>query len=82
MNRHLPLYTAIAGAVGQVVLIGLVNPLFTVIAMLLIDRIGRKKMLLIGSTGMSLFPMLFAKAYLSRHFEGHYHSHPKPVCKV
>ena len=57
-------------AVGQVVLIGLVNLLFTVIAMGIIDRIGRKKMLLIGSLGMSVFLAIFSWAYLGQHFEG------------
>ena len=57
-------------AVGQVVLIGLVNLLFTIIAMGIIDRIGRKKMLLIGSLGMSVFLAIFSWAYLGQHFEG------------
>ena len=57
-------------AVGQVVLIGLVNLLFTIIAMGIIDRIGRRKMLLIGSLGMSVFLAIFSWAYLGQHFEG------------
>ncbi len=57
-------------AVGQVVVIGLVNLLFTLVAMRIIDRIGRKKMLLIGSLGMTFFLAVFSWAYLGQHFEG------------
>ena len=57
-------------ALGQVVIIGLVNLAFTLVAMRIIDRIGRKKMLLIGSLGMSFFLALFAWAFLGQHFEG------------
>ncbi len=57
-------------ALGQVVAIGFVNLLFTLVAMRLIDRIGRKKMLLIGSLGMSFFLSLFAWAFMGQHFEG------------
>ena len=57
-------------ALGQVVMIGLVNLIFTLVAMRIIDRIGRKKMLLIGSLGMSFFLALFAWAFLGQHFEG------------
>lgn len=37
----------------QAVIIGLVNALFTVVGMLLIDRLGRRTLLLIGSAGMA-----------------------------
>jgi len=57
-------------AVGQVVIIGLVNLLFTIVAMRIIDRIGRRKMLLIGSLGMTFFLALFSWAYLGQHFQG------------
>ncbi|MCX6224854.1 MAG: sugar porter family MFS transporter, partial [Bacteroidia bacterium] len=40
-------------AILQTVIIGFTNLIFTLIAMRLIDKIGRKKMLLIGSVGMS-----------------------------
>lgn len=51
-------------ALGQSVLVGLTNFLFTVIAMLLIDKIGRKFMLLFGAVGMSIFLALFSYFYL------------------
>lgn len=46
-----------AGAISpdrQAVLIGLANLLFTVVGLALIDRIGRKTLLLIGAAGMAL----------------------------
>ncbi len=57
-------------AIGQTVIIGLTNLLFTLIAMRVIDRIGRRKMLLIGSLGMALFLALFAISYLAGAFGG------------
>jgi MFS family permease len=47
------------------VIIGFTNLIFTLIAMRLIDRIGRKKMLLIGSLGMTFFLTLFAFAFIT-----------------
>ncbi len=44
----------------QSVTIGLTNLIFTVLAMFLIDRLGRKKLLMIGSVGLA--PILFAIA--------------------
>jgi sugar porter (SP) family MFS transporter len=41
---------AIAGTIG----IGVFNILFTILGMLLIDKIGRKKLLLIGNIGMTI----------------------------
>jgi len=38
----------------QAVLVGLINLVFTVAAMLLIDRVGRKPLLLIGMTGIAI----------------------------
>ncbi|MDY7433821.1 sugar porter family MFS transporter [Bacillus sp. V26] len=42
--------SAIAGTIG----IGIINVLFTIIGLLLIDMIGRRKLMLIGNVGMSL----------------------------
>lgn len=47
-------------AILQTVVIGLTNLTLTILAMMLIDKIGRKKMLLIGSIGMSVFLAAFA----------------------
>lgn len=38
----------------QAILVGITNLLFTILAMLLIDRLGRKPLLLIGVSGMAL----------------------------
>jgi sugar porter (SP) family MFS transporter len=55
-------------AILQTVLIGFVNLIFTLLAMRLIDKIGRKKLLLTGTLGMAVFLGLFAYAYLSDAF--------------
>lgn len=47
-------------AIIQTVIVGLTNLVFTIAAMFFIDRIGRKKMLLFGSIGMSIFLAFFA----------------------
>lgn len=47
----------------QSVYIGIANLFFTLLAMSLIDRFGRKKLLIIGSVGMILFLMLTASAF-------------------
>jgi sugar porter (SP) family MFS transporter len=47
-------------AILQTVVVGFTNLVFTIIAMFFIDKIGRKKMLLIGSVGMSIFLAIFA----------------------
>jgi len=52
-------------AILQTVIIGFTNLLFTLVAMRVIDRIGRRKMLLIGSLGMTVFLALFAFAYIT-----------------
>jgi len=52
-------------AILQTVLIGLINLIFTILAMRLIDKIGRKKLLLTGTLGMAFFLALFAYSYLS-----------------
>jgi sugar porter (SP) family MFS transporter len=52
-------------AILQTVIIGFTNLVFTLIAMRLIDRIGRKRMLLIGSVGMTFFLTLFAFSFIT-----------------
>ncbi len=44
----------IDAALFQTILIGLMNILFTILAMLVIDKIGRKKLILIGAAGMAV----------------------------
>ncbi|WP_290707590.1 MFS transporter, partial [Flavihumibacter sp. CACIAM 22H1] len=52
-----------ADAYLQPVYIGAANLLFTLLAMTVIDRFGRKKLLIIGSVGMILFLGLTANAF-------------------
>lgn len=49
-----------ADAFQQSVFIGLANFIFTILAMTVIDRFGRKKLLLIGAAGMTIFLVLTA----------------------
>ncbi|HEY0387895.1 MAG TPA: sugar porter family MFS transporter [Gaiellales bacterium] len=43
-----------AGAIGQTVFIGVTNLVFTVIAILLLDRLGRRVFLLVGTAGLTV----------------------------
>ena len=52
-------------AILQTVIIGCTNLIFTLIAMRIIDKVGRKRMLLTGSVGMTFFLALFAVAFIS-----------------
>jgi sugar porter (SP) family MFS transporter len=47
----------------QTVLIGLVNVVFTVLALLLIDRVGRRVLLMSGCAGMGVFMLLAAHGF-------------------
>ena len=55
-------------AILQTVIIGFTNLIFTLVAMRIIDRIGRKKMLLIGSLGMTVFLLMFALSFITKGF--------------
>ena len=57
-------------AIGQTVILGLVNLVFTILAMRFIDRLGRRKMLLFGMLSMALFLGLFALEFLFDIFGG------------
>ncbi len=52
-------------AIGQTVAIGFINLIFTLVAMYLIDKVGRKKLLLTGTLGMSVFLGLFSYAFMN-----------------
>lgn len=52
-----------ADSYSQPIFIGAANFLFTLLAMTLIDKFGRKKLLLIGSVGMVVFLGLTANAF-------------------
>jgi MFS transporter, SP family, arabinose:H+ symporter len=49
----------------QTVLVGAVNALFTVMAMMLIDKAGRRPLLMFGSVGIGAFMMLAAYGFLA-----------------
>ena len=57
-------------ALFQSVLIGVTNLLFTIIAMTIIDRFGRKFLLYVGSIGMSVFLGLFSWAFITDNKSG------------
>ena len=50
-------------AILQTVIVGFTNLFFTILAMSVIDKIGRKFMLLLGSIGMSVFLALFSYVF-------------------
>ena len=45
-------------ALFQTTLIGIMNVLFTILAMWVIDKIGRKKLMLVGAAGMTVCYMV------------------------
>lgn len=47
----------------QAILVGLINVVFTIVAMALIDKIGRKPLLIIGVTGVALSMFLLAFSF-------------------
>lgn len=49
----------------QAILVGITNLVFTIIAMLLIDRLGRKPLLLIGVSGMAISLSLLAWGFFN-----------------
>lgn len=58
-------------ALLQVVIIGLTNMVFTLLAMSIIDRFGRKYLMKIGSIGMIFFLGMTAKTFYFQDFEGY-----------
>jgi sugar porter (SP) family MFS transporter len=57
-------------AVHQAVVIGLTNFIFTILAMSVIDKLGRKTLLLIGSVGMSAALALVGRTFHTQNFGG------------
>ncbi len=55
----------------QSVAIGITNMVFTIIAMFIIDRLGRKTLLLIGSVGMAFFLSLVSFSFYFGSFSGY-----------
>ncbi|NJK97771.1 MAG: sugar porter family MFS transporter [Bacteroidales bacterium] len=54
----------------QSVMIGVTNLVFTIVAMFIIDRFGRKTLLITGSFGMIVFLALVARAFYLNDFNG------------
>jgi SP family arabinose:H+ symporter-like MFS transporter len=50
-------------AIGQSAVVGLVNMLFTVVAILLADRVGRRPLLLVATAGMGVSLVLLGAAF-------------------
>ena len=57
-------------ALLQTILIGGTNLLFTLVAMILIDRFGRKKLIIIGSTGMMVMLSGLSALFFTNHTSG------------
>lgn len=60
------------GAMIQSIVIGLTNLTFTMLGVLLIDKVGRKKLIGFGSIGMFLSLFLVARGFYLEKFEGYY----------
>ena len=61
-----------ADALFQTIAIGLINVVFTVLAIFIIDKFGRKPLLKFGSIAMSVFLILLAATFFSNHFQGYW----------
>ena len=59
-----------SSAILQSALIGVVNVVFTLVAIALVDRLGRKPMLMVGSAGMGLSFILLGAAFKFQLFSG------------
>ena len=55
----------------QPVLIGITNGIFTILGLVIIDRVGRKKLLITGSIGMAVCLGLVARAFYMQSFTGY-----------
>jgi SP family arabinose:H+ symporter-like MFS transporter len=55
----------------QQIMIGAINLIFTLVAMQLVDRLGRKKLMLAGSSLMALWLLLVGVCYYFNVFEGY-----------
>jgi sugar porter (SP) family MFS transporter len=54
----------------QSILIGITNGIFTILGLVLIDKVGRKKLLITGSIGMSICLGLVARTFYTQDFSG------------
>lgn len=60
-----------ADAYLQPILIGVTNGIFTMVGLVIIDRVGRKKLLIAGSIGMTICLALVARSFYLQDFEGY-----------
>ena len=60
-----------ADSMFQPIIIGITNALFTMLGLLLIDRVGRKKLLIVGSIGMSVCLGLVSRSFYMQDFAGY-----------
>jgi sugar porter (SP) family MFS transporter len=58
-------------ALFTTMIMGLVNLTFTIVSILLIERLGRKLLMIIGSSGMGLFLFAISAAYFTENFTGY-----------
>lgn len=56
-------------AFAQATLVGIINVIFTIVAMLLIDRLGRKPLLLVGIAGVTISMLVCAYAFDQAKYE-------------
>ncbi len=59
-------------ALMQTVIVGATNLVFTLIGMSLIDKLGRKFLLILGAAGMPIFLGLFSYTFLNQDFDGYF----------
>jgi MFS transporter, SP family, arabinose:H+ symporter len=62
---------SISDSLFESILIGVTNGFFTILGMILIDKVGRKKLLIVGSIGMSICLGLVAKTFYTQSFSGY-----------
>ena len=60
-----------ADSMFQSILVGITNGIFTIVGMVLIDRVGRRKLLITGSIGMSVCLGLIARYFYAQAFSGY-----------
>jgi len=58
-------------AILQPIYIGITNAIFTMLGLVLIDRVGRKKLLIAGSIGMALVMALVSRTFYLQDFGGY-----------
>lgn len=56
----------------QTVLIGVTNAVFTILGLVIIDKVGRKKLLITGSVGMGICLLLVARIFYLEQFGGYH----------